>query len=402
MDLRVPDSERATCPNCNALLDVNQGNLTYLKTLQQSPRPLIPLGAKGTFDDGELTVVGYMTRHCVVGGIAYPWEEYLLYAPRVGFRWLVQDSGHWAYVTPINPGDVFDGDSIANFHGKQFKQFQAAAAYVDSVFGEFYWKVTVGETSWAKDFVRPPEILSKEGTAGELNWSYGVYMPKERIAEIFKISSMPLQKVAVGMAQPNPFIGKVRPWLVLMLVGFIVGMVVQLSGSHKQVYSKVYNLEALDSAQGTRVIFTDPIHLDSRNNIRVSMQAPVDNSWVYVEGDFVDEQSGLVQNFSNEISYYHGYEGGESWSEGSTQNKTYISALPTGEYTLRLEAQWEHWQQPMRLSVTVDEGVPRFLHFVILMGLLSLGPIVVLARRMGFERRRWSESMFNPYASSDD
>ena len=34
LSLEAPDkSERVTCPNCNSLLDVNQGNLTYLHAL---------------------------------------------------------------------------------------------------------------------------------------------------------------------------------------------------------------------------------------------------------------------------------------------------------------------------------------------------------------------------------
>jgi hypothetical protein len=34
LELIAPDkSERVTCPNCNSLLDVNQGNLSFFKTL---------------------------------------------------------------------------------------------------------------------------------------------------------------------------------------------------------------------------------------------------------------------------------------------------------------------------------------------------------------------------------
>src|SRR5256884_3399665 len=61
--------------------------------------------------------------------------------------------------------------------------------------------------------------------------------------------------------------------------------------------------------------------------------SPVDNSWLALDGDFVNEDTGLIQAFELPIEYYHGVEDGESWSEGSHSNDTYVSALPEGKYT---------------------------------------------------------------------
>jgi len=51
LELAAPDkTERVTCPYCNSLLDVNQGNLAFLKTLEPSPAPfdfIAPIGAEG-------------------------------------------------------------------------------------------------------------------------------------------------------------------------------------------------------------------------------------------------------------------------------------------------------------------------------------------------------------------
>ena len=395
MALRVPESERATCPNCNALLDVNQGNLRYLTTLAYRGTPIVPLGTEADFDEGRLMLVGYMTRYCVVAGTTYPWDEYLLYAPQVGFRWLVHDSGHWSYVVPVSPGDVFDGDVTASFRNETYKQFQAVTAFVSSVFGEFYWRVEEGESVFAKDFVSAPNILSKEMTSSEVAWSHGTYMTREQVAAIFKVDADTLPRPStIGMAQPNPHRNRWKPWAVLMLVGFIVGMIALMTGAHRQVFSKDYVLPALDSATGTQVVFADAVDLRNYQNIRVKMKSPVDNSWAYVEGDFVSEDTGLVQNFSVPIEYYHGVEDGESWSEGSSETTMYISALPTGRYSLRLEAQWEKWQQPLALSIEVEQGSPRVVYFVVLMALLGGGLVLTLLFRSSFETRRWAESMF--------
>ena len=49
LSLVAPDkAERVTCPNCKSLLDVNQGNLSYLHALSPPPAApdfVLPVGA---------------------------------------------------------------------------------------------------------------------------------------------------------------------------------------------------------------------------------------------------------------------------------------------------------------------------------------------------------------------
>src|SRR4029079_2960519 len=78
LELRAPDASlRVTCPNCNALLDVDRGNLFYLRTLKEAQPQKFPNGPEAIFDGVKLTIVGYMTRGCEVEGEWYYWEEYL-------------------------------------------------------------------------------------------------------------------------------------------------------------------------------------------------------------------------------------------------------------------------------------------------------------------------------------
>ncbi len=152
----------------------------------------------------------------------------------------------------------------------------------------------------------------------------------------------------------------------------------------------------------TQVIFTDPLPLRGRRNITVTGRANVDNNWLYVEGDLINEQTGLIQQFELPIEYYYGVEDGESWSEGDREQTVYLPAVPEGKYTMRLEAQWENWNQPAppQVSIKVEQGVPRFSNLLIVIVVLSVVPVLFAFRHFSFERRRWADSAFNPYESS--
>ncbi|HYP52087.1 MAG TPA: DUF4178 domain-containing protein [Pyrinomonadaceae bacterium] len=453
LELRAPDkTERVACPNCGSLLDVNRGQLRYLKTLQfVGNKPEIPLGAQAEFEGRRLTVVGFMTRSVEFEGVRYFWQEYLLYEPQAGFRWLVQSDGHWSYVRPVAPGEVSEDEKRARFGGRSFKKFQEAWARVEYVAGEFYWKVEAGERAWAVDYVNAPDMLSKEVSRGvapaggtlaeEVNWSHGVYLPRREVERLFGLKDLPRPRT-VAPNQPFPHKRVYRYWLLLTFVLLLVGVAVLATSPRRKVFERSYSLQptasptpanftnaarpatptrptprvtptpaptpigatvTTEGEEKTQVIFTEPFELKGRENVRVTGRADVDNNWLYVAGDLINEETGLVQQFDLPIEYYYGVEDGEAWAEGGREDGALLSALPAGRYTMRLEAQWEKWEKPTppQLAVRVEQGVPRFLNLFLALVVVSLLPLVVLFRHLGFERRRWADSAFNPYESSE-
>jgi len=128
----------------------------------------------------------------------------------------------------------------------------------------------------------------------------------------------------------------------------------------------------------------------------------VQNTWVYLEGDLINDDTGVVQSFPIDISYYQGVEDGESWTEGDQKDAAHTSAMPSGRYILRLEGQWEKWQEPAVVTVSVKQNVPTGFNLLIALIAISVGPIVMLIYHIGFERRRWSESMFSTSGDDND
>jgi hypothetical protein len=429
LDLRAPDkTERVTCPNCGSLLDVNRGNLEFLKALgPQKVAPIIPIGAVGSFGEDKLTVIGFMQRSVEFEGVRYYWEEYLLYEPRIGFRWLVRSDDHWNFVQSVPPGEIRAVGRNTYFGGKKYKLYQDAVARVEHVTGEFYWKVTTGEVVRALDYIRPPMMLSQEISfggavseeteepaqgkrkkrrrskaqgfeSGEVNWSLGAYVKRDEVEKAFGIQGLPRSS---KVAPNQPFLHKAvyKYWALLLLATLVFGIFVVATGSRNKVFQEAYRFEALKSADGTQVVFGGPFQLQSGKNIKITGSGSVDNSWLYVEGDIIDESTGLVQSFSMPLEYYHGVEDGESWSEGDSTPDLFISAMPAGQYTLRLEAQWEKWQQPMTMTLRIDQGVPRGLHLLLALIGISIIPLMVAFNHYRFEVRRWTDSDYSPFSS---
>lgn len=420
LELRAPDkSERVTCPNCNSLLDVNQGQLQFLKTLKPpSFQPVIPLGSTGDVPEGKMTVIGAMQRSVTIEGVTYFWSEYLLYNPQIGFRWLVNSDNHWNYVQAVPPGEVAESAKFANYKGKNYKIFQDAEARVEYVFGEFYWKVEVGEQVRGVDYVAPPYMLSKEVStiyisdpkdpakqrraAGEINWSLGTYVTVPQIEKAFAVKDLP-RPSNIAPNQPYKHKWIYKYWLAFMALLLVVGFgAMVFSGSTKEVFTQIVNLGPLPNADGTQVFFSQPFELAGRRNIRIVGESPVQNTWVYLEGDLINDETGVVQSFPIDISYYQGVEDGESWTEGNQTDSAYTSAMPAGRYILRLEGQWERWQQPATVQIRIEQNVTHGFNLLVALIVLSIVPFAMVIYHISFERRRWSESMFTETGSDDD
>ena len=126
------------------------------------------------------------------------------------------------------------------------------------------------------------------------------------------------------------------------------------------------------------------------SNVVIKSKANVDNSWIYLNLALINEETGNAYDFGREISYYHGYDGGESWSEGGTSDEAVLSSVPPGRYYLRIEP--ESTASSINYSIQVYRDVPSWSFFFMALGGLALYPLLYWWRRRTFEYYRWSES----------
>ncbi len=411
LNLSAPDkSERVTCPNCDSLLDVNQGNLSYLKTLNPAPdQPdfVLPIGAEGTFQtDINFKIIGSVVRSVTLDGIKYFWHEYLLYNPLEGFRWLVHSDNHWNFVEPLNIAEVEQSGFVAagstvKYNCAAYKIFQDAAAVVEYVKGEFYWSVEQGETVRAVDYVSPPMMLSQEISENEINWSAGTYLTNEEVERAFGLTGLPRPW---GVGPNQPFTGQfyytwgALPLLLLLLVAVFM---IPLTGLTGTVLNQEVILAPLSNETTPQAVFSQPFELKGGRNVRITAGANVNNSWADLDIDLVNDQSQEIESVDVPIEYYTGADSDGAWSEGGRTSDATISSLPAGKYTLRVEGTWQNWQTPLPVTVKVEQNVNRGVNFICAFLILMIVPILGLIRKFSFETSRWKDSMFGSSSAEE-
>ncbi|MEA2489556.1 MAG: hypothetical protein QOH21_1348 [Acidobacteriota bacterium] len=423
LDLRAPDrSERIICPNCGSAFDVSAGKLQFFKLLKQKKvEPVIALGITGTIDGTAYVIAGFMQRS-VKFDMTYYWTEYLLFHAEKGFRWLVHSDDHWSFVEPIAPGEVFDAAPLGvaksvGWKGQSFRLFQEATARVTYVIGEFYWRVTVGEAVNTVDYVAPPFGLSKEVTGGkapEIAWSYARYMQPEEVETAFTLKERLPRPSMVGPMQPytGPKLGKT--WLFLLVLLIAAAVLLAVTRPNRLILDQSFDLAppswsaatpapappSADAPTNARIFLTEPFELNGNQNIRIDGRTGLQNDWLYVSGDLVEERTNALTGFEMEFEYYSGIDGGERWSEGSRDETAFLSAPPKGRYVLRVEAQWNPQAKATPdLHMTVREGVFRWSHFILALLALSVIPLLAMIRQVSFESQRWKESAHSPFGN---
>jgi hypothetical protein len=180
-------AQRLGCPYCGAVSDIATQEVVSRQEAAHAATD-IPIGGKAELGGAAYTCIAYVRRGSDFDGERYSWEEYLLWAQSVGFRWLVKDpETGWSWVTPVNPAaiDVRAMPDHVRWHDRTFRLRNRSIAEVEYVLGEVYWKCEVGERTRATDFADAREVLSREESPGEVRYSHAAPVPWGVLAQAF-------------------------------------------------------------------------------------------------------------------------------------------------------------------------------------------------------------------------
>jgi hypothetical protein len=408
----------ATCGSCGSLIDTSNPHLQLIEeshaAMQQIPI-ILPIGQRGLLRGVEWEVIGV----CHRADQWAKWMEYLLFNPWHGFTWLVTYNGHWSYVERLTGMGNLQGAGIT-YDGRDYHLYGRGAAKVEAVLGEFYWKVQRGEEAMLSDFIAPPHILSKEfyTELNEFTWSHGTYVPHTEVAAAFGFKELP-EPVGIYLNQPNPFAQKwdrvKAPWFLAIAAVLLIQLVFLASATERKIYehdfvfertavpvpaASVGGLETSGAATDSpaNLLKTPNFTLDGgTSRVEIEGDAQVSNSWLGADLELINVETGDRYPGELEIAYYYG----SDWSEGDTTERATIPAVPAGVYYLTVEPAADQTITKMPFHLKVLRGGVYWSNFLFAVIAISLYPLYLLFRRSGFERMRWSESDYSPYATEE-
>ncbi len=404
--------EKVVCPYCGSELSPQEnGALSLLQEARRQQRAsMLPLHARATLDGVLWEIIGIVWREVEAEGRKYPWQEFLLYNPYRGYRYLLYFlyDGHFALGTPLDGAPKLDaayGRKRASWKKGRFKHFQSSLARTTYVEGEFPWEVRVGDVSVAHDYVDPPQGLSVEENASpdgtDLTYTGMRHIEGAEVWKAFGCKGNCPRAHGVGPFRPNRWRkGRTVTWLsFFVLAGLWILLTLVYAGARDD--QVVFEKAGLPFGEP----FVEEITIGKSGDVgtvQIDFWAtPLSNSWAYADIVLVPHDSDDATGVGIEVDEWHGVDGGESWQEGSSRDDAVIGGLPTGTYTLQITPQAGEGvgTTPPRgltwgIRITRDVVMLRYvmIPFFVILGF----PLLFGLFSLYVESQRWKNSDYAP------
>jgi hypothetical protein len=217
------------------------------------------------------------------------------------------------------------------------------------------------------------------------------------VQEAFRLKEALPAPHGIAPSQPNPHAASRAAswlWTGIWAVALLAVFILANARAAKELVSDVSVMLPADAVPGTAAAmhFSEPFDIKKRGNVKAVLLSNVNNNWMGVQGDLVNEATGDVVSFYEEVGYYSGSDSDGSWSEGSNSSTDYLSAVEPGRYVLRTTAYFDGAPLNRGYRVLLTSDTPRGTWFCFALVLLLIGPAIQWMRASGFESSRWAES----------
>ena len=318
-------STHYVCLYCGSELDLTDNSAKLIAEHVEAAKALhIPLGTKGVINGIEWIAVGHLDKNDGWD----QWEEFLLFNPYHGYRWLVLTQSGWSFGTPILSQPASPQSDTFSFEGDRFNRcYDFATSKIESALGEFYWRVKRGDKVKSTSYVGGGRVLSCEVTRDEYNWTLEEFISSESIARAFGIEDTG-QYPEIGDVpsphQPNPYGDRATNWFLFAAIAFAAGLLLSVVLSYEgEAFAQQYQVNPSsterDFTVGTFEITgrTRPVTITSRGE-------PGNNNWMYVEYTLTNETTGEEIFAGRSLEYYYG----SDWKEDDRTRTIKMSLCP--------------------------------------------------------------------------
>lgn len=398
------------CEHCGSLIDVAHPDAKIITRYNETQARLaIPLGTRGVLRGVEWEVIGWLERS---DGWA-SWQEFLLFNPYEGYRWLIEQNGHWSLGTMLTKAPSYDsGGFVAG--GRLHEPFYAGStAKVTRIAGEFYWRVKIGEEVRATDYVRSGFMLSLEANEREKSWTLNELLNAQEITTAFDVPRPPrwLPGMTPLAHQPSPFARRFTSWLPLGVVALIALLVLSLLFGQTTA-PQTFSFEAVPDGPAVSQTF-GPITIPSgRRAMTIDVStSDINQGWVDIDIAFVNRATQESYEAYALNEHYEGADADGPWSEGSRIQTLKVASLTAGTYDLVVDATAHHWGNTgafgnwnaisgsmdapsfsaVNVNLTVSRGAQFASNFWLAVLFVLLPPLLLLCLHIMFENARLAQ-----------
>ncbi|MFQ6603291.1 DUF4178 domain-containing protein [Flavobacterium sp. C3NV] len=384
------------CPNCHRLYWADsEGQLRSRSKFKPEVNYFdFKIGDKGFLKGAEYMVTGAITKK-VNGG--YHWREYILKNDAGDFVYLSESDGHWIFLTEMEEKfDVRTHPKSITYESSSFHLYEYSDTDIDNAAGFFDFELPVKRVHLT-EYIQPPLMISIEKMNGVETAFLGEYISKKEIKKAFPQTDLPYQR-GVNMVQPYYFDvnNMAIIFCVFLLMIITTNWYIYKDQAEQTVFDKAIAFTDFNDKELTSESF---VLKGGSAPITVHVSTDVDNSWANVDVALVNETTNDEIHANKDIEYYHGYEDGESWTEGNWSEKFNICGVKAGKYHLLikpLKAPEDNKNTAMKLKVVWNQPSSRNVWIIAIFMIVVY--IVIRYFKINFEKTRWEDSSYSPYS----
>jgi len=381
------------CSSCKSVFKFRNNEMIFIEKFQyNSIVPLLNIGQKGTIENVEYEIIGIIIKRVYQ---TFYWREYTLKAKDDTYCYLSESDGHWILLKEVpEQYDMSRRFKKLTHDEISFDLYEYTDAKIVGAYG-FFDSSNLNTTVKVSEYINPPLVISIEKTGTEQTTYFGKHFSKSEVQKAF--GNLPLPpKSGVGLVQP--FLFNISNTAIIFCCVAILILVTQIlvnqNRSETHILSKSFAFSEYDNKEFVSESFT----LEGGSApMTISISSDVNNSWANAQVALVNEKTNEEEYANKDLEYYYGYEGGESWTEGSQGEKFNICGVAEGKYHLVIAPQKQPDSSNQELKVNVVWKEPSMWNFFISALVMGITLLILFFASKNFEQRRWESSDFSPY-----
>lgn len=384
------------CPNCQTLYarDKEGGfrrRFQFKTELNDFP---LEIGDVGFLKGSEYKVTGILVKNIHPN---YRWTEFVLQNNENEFLYLSFSKGHWIVLTEMKEEFNVKGHPLVlEYNDEDYDLYDYSDSKIINAQGFFDFELPHKNVIHLVEYIKPPFMISVERMNGTETAFYGEYITRSEIKKAFKKQYLPHQ-AGVNLIQPSRFniknTGIIFCCIALLMI--TTNWFIYKDQFEQTVFSKTLRFSDFNNKEITSEAF---VLKGGSAPMTIKVSSDVDNSWANLNIALINEDTSDEVYANKDLEYYHGYEDGESWTEGSRSEEFNICGVKEGKYHLLItpmKAPEDANNPEMRVSVIWNEPSSRNVWMVII-GMIVIY-FVIRYLKMNFERERWAESSYSSY-----